>query len=154
MRTGQGSGGNARTEAMMPEIVSLTTMLLNASLKDAAVYAESAGRKTVAPRDIHLALMRLVVPNSVFWTAESFETDAAETRELLFGDYESDEEAETELPMADADDEVEKWVPSDDVSQLAVEMNNAQTAFDAWHPDAPLLQAIKRATQNIVKSES
>jgi hypothetical protein len=158
LRTGLYSAEDPRTTDMMEQIICLVTMLLNAAVKDASVYAQAANRKCVSPRDIHLALMRLVVPNSAFWTQEAFQADADAMHHMLFGEEsgsDSDQDSDSAAgPAVLESEEEEDWVAAESSCAVTTEMNEAEAAFTAWLPDGPLLQALKRATENIICTAS
>ena len=140
MRTGRAPIGltNAQQEVIEQVIGVLATMMEQA-LRDAAAYVQEAKRTVVMPRDVELALKRLVLPGSDYWKREDLCQTARTYRQEMFSNNSESASSEDEWIVDLASD----WTEASG-SQFAESMNSAPARFDAWQPEIPFMQALKR----------
>lgn len=151
MRTGRGAFSNAAQQDLMEQTMAIIASMMEQAARDALLYTAEARRTVVMPRDIELALKRLVLPGSAYWKRDDLCEDTKRIRADLFdsstsSDSESDESWVVEPPN-------EVWTETAQ-SALTREMNAAPAKFEEWNPDIPFMQALKRAVNSATQSIS
>ena len=152
MRTGRGAFSTAAQQDLMEQTMAIIASMMEQAARDALLYTAEARRTVVMPRDIELALKRIVLPGSAYWKRDDLSEDTKRIRADLFdsstsSDSESDESWVLELPPDEA------WTETAQ-SALTREMNAAPAKFEDWNPDIPFMQALKRAVISATQSIS
>ena len=127
---------------MVEQTLAILASMMQQAVHDATLYCAEAKRTVIMPRDIELALKRLVLPGSAYWTRDDLSEEAREIRQHMFADASSEESDSGESWVTDVGDV--EWTETAQ-SDLTREMNAAPAKFDKWQPDIPFMQAIKRA---------
>jgi histone H3/H4 len=147
MRTGLDDGQMTTAQQdTMEQVMAVVASMMQQAVCDAAAYVAQAQRTVILPRDIELALKRLVLPGSAYWRNDALVEDTAAIRRDLFSGEDDD------FQMVDAEDA--EVLPEDVCwteargSTLACEMNAAPARFAEWKPDNPFMAAVKRATEH------
>jgi histone H3/H4 len=146
MRTGLIQEPLNASQDAIEQVMGVVATMLEQAIRDAAAYAAQAQRSTVQPRDLELALKRLVLPGSEYWTNPELPAEAAAARAALCTPDSEASSDELDEPASGDPLETEIWVQAEG-SKLVDEMNAAPELFNAWNPDSPLLAALKRATE-------
>ena len=144
LRTGRANCVTNMQQDMVEQTLAIIASMMQQAAHDATLYCAEARRTVILPRDIELALKRLVLPGSAYWTRDDLPEEARQIRQRLFADTGSSEEES---------DSGDSWVTEigDPVwsetagSDLTREMNAAPALFDTWQPDIPFMQAVKSA---------
>lgn len=132
-------------ESMVLKLVSLVAAMVRHATHTAALYAEHAGRRAVAPGDVHRALRHEA---RHFFHRASLEQDVEEMEQMIVGsssEGESDDETETE-----SESEPEDYSPSTCQCEACVEINRAWDTWEEWHPEDEAEQFVKRAVDKTV----
>jgi histone H3/H4 len=76
---------------MLEQTLAIIASMMQQAAHDATLYCAEAKRIVVMPRDIELALKRLVLPGSAYWTRDDLSEEAQQIRHRLFVDASSEE---------------------------------------------------------------
>jgi histone H3/H4 len=142
LRAGRAQCVSNMQRDMVEQTLAIIASMMQQAAHDATLYCAEAKRKVIMPRDIELALKRLVLPGSAYWTRDNLPEEAQLIRERLFSaasSSESDSDDSWVTDVADAE-----WSATAD-SDLTREMNAAPALFEKWQPDIPFMQAVKSA---------
>jgi histone H3/H4 len=143
LRAGRANCMSNIQQDMIEQTLAILASMMQQAAHDATLYCAEAKRTVIMPRDIELALKRLVLPGSAYWTRDDLSKEAQQIREHLFAADSSDTESDSgDSWVTDVGDA--EWSETA-ASKLTQEMNAAPTKFDKWQPDIPFMQAIKRA---------
>ena len=149
MRTGRGPFSSAAQQDFMEQTLAIIASMMNQAARDATLYTAEAKRTVVTSRDVELALKRLVLPGSAYWKRDDLSEETQRIRNDLFdSDTSSDSDESWVVEVAE-----EAWTETEQ-SPLTREMNAAPAKFDAWEPDIPFMQALKRAVITATQSSS
>ena len=149
MRTGRGPFSSAAQQDFMEQTLAIIASMMNQAARDATLYTAEAKRTVVTSRDVELALKRLVLPGSAYWKRDDLSEETQRIRNDLFdSDTSSDSDESWVVEVAE-----EAWTETGQ-SPLTREMNAAPAKFDAWEPDIPFMQALKRAVITATQSSS
>ena len=135
----------------MQQTLAIIASMMNQAARDATLYTAEAKRTVVMPRDVELALKRLVLPGSAYWKRDDLSEDTRRIRADLF---DSDTSSGSESDESWVVDVAEQAWTETGQSPLTREMNAAPAKFDAWEPDIPFMQALKRAVITATQSFS
>ena len=149
MRTGRAACTSAAQQDFMEQTLAIIASMMNQAARDATLYTAEAKRTVVTSRDVELALKRLVLPGSAYWKRDDLSEETQRIRNDLFdSDTSSDSDESWVVEVAE-----EAWTETEQ-SPLTREMNAAPAKFDAWEPDIPFMQALKRAVITATQSSS
>lgn len=149
MRTGRGAFSSAAQQDFMEQTLAIIASMMNQAARDATLYTAEAKRTVVTSRDVELALKRLVLPGSAYWKRDDLSEETKRIRNDLFDSgTSSDSDESWVVEVAE-----EAWTETEQ-SALTREMNAAPAKFDAWEPDIPFMQALKRAVITATQSSS
>ena len=151
MRTGRGAFSSAAQQDFMEQTLAIIASMMNQAARDATLYTAEAKRTVVMPRDVELALKRLVLPGSAYWKRDDLSQETQRIRNDLFDSGTSSGSESDESWVVEVADEA--WTETGQ-SPLTREMNAAPAKFDAWEPDIPFMQALKRAVITATQSSS
>ena len=151
MRTGRVPCSSAAQQDFMEQTLAILASMMKQAACDATLYTAEAKRTVVLPRDIELALKRLVLPGSAYWQREDLSEDTKRIRSDLFESDASSGSESDESWIVEVADEV--WTETGQ-SPLTREMNAAPSKFDEWQPDIPFMQALKNAVTSATQSFS
>jgi histone H3/H4 len=126
---------------MLEQTLAIIASMMQQAAHDATLYCAEAKRIVVMPRDIELALKRLVLPGSAYWTRDDLSEEAQQIRHRLFVDASSEESDSGDSWVTDVGGEWSETAESD----LTREMNAAPALFDKWQPEIPFMQSVKQA---------
>ena len=141
MRTGRTACVVDAQQDMLEQTLSILASMMQQAAHDAALYCAEAKRTAIMPRDIELALKRLVLPGSAYWRRADLCAEARQIRQRLFEEDSEDSDSGDSWVMDVGDAEWTEAAQSD----LTREMNAAPARFAHWQPDNPFMVAIKRA---------
>jgi|EP01047_Picozoa_sp_COSAG01_P043041 histone H3/H4 len=116
---------------MLEQTLAIIASMMQQAAHDATLYCAEAKRIVVMPRDIELALKRLVLPGSAYWTRDDLSEEAQQIRHRLFVDASSEESDSGDSWVTDVGGEWSETAESD----LTREMNAAPALFDKWQPE-------------------
>jgi histone H3/H4 len=126
---------------MLEQTLAIIASMMQQAAHDATLYCAEAKRIVVMPRDIELALKRLVLPGSAYWTRDDLSEETQQIRHRLFVDASSEESDSGDSWVTDVGGEWSETAESD----LTREMNAAPALFDKWQPEIPFMQSVKQA---------
>jgi histone H3/H4 len=126
---------------MLEQTLAIIASMMQQAAHDATLYCAEAKRIVVMPRDIELALKRLVLPGSAYWTRDDLSEEAQQIRHRLFVDASSEESDSGDSWVTDVGGEWSETAESD----LTREMNAAPALFDKWQPEIPFMHSVKQA---------
>jgi hypothetical protein len=100
--------------------------MMQQAAHDATLYCAEARRTVILPRDIELALKRLVLPGSTgvlaYWSRDNLPEEAQQIRHRLFVDASSEES-----------DSGDSWVKLRALYRLHATMLDLDLAWDRYH---------------------
>ena len=144
LRTGRTNCVTSMQRDMAEQTLAIIASMMQQAAHDATLYCAEAKRTVIMPRDIELALKRLVLPGSTYWTRDDLPEEARQIRQRLFADTDaSSEESDSGDSWVTEVGDAE-WSETAR-SDLTREMNAAPALFDKWQPDVPFMQAVKSA---------
>ena len=96
MKAGRGDGAMPPDPEVVLAMTSVLCVFLEAAMRDAAAYAEAAGRRRVTDRDVSMAMKAQAVPSNAFWDRPDMAAEFGAHRAGLLEDMarESDDEEE------------------------------------------------------------
>ena len=147
MKAGRGDGAMPPDPEVVLAMTSVLCVFLEAAMRDAAAYAEAAGRRCVADRDVSMAMKAQAVPSNAFWDRPDMAAEFGAHRAGLLEDMarESDEEEEEGELAAQADGEAERWTRAPSGVAIADRLHAAESEFAHWAPTEPLEMAVRNA---------
>jgi hypothetical protein len=74
------------------QTLAIIASMMQQAAHDATLYCAEARRTVILPRDIELALKRLVLPGSAYWSWDSLPEEAQRIRQRLFADTDASNE--------------------------------------------------------------
>jgi histone H3/H4 len=92
LRTGRTNCVTNMQRDMAEQTLAIIASMMQQAAHDATLYCAEARRTVILPRDIELALKRLVLPGSAYWTRDDLPEEARQIRQRLFADTGSSEE--------------------------------------------------------------
>ena len=84
MRAGRANCMSNIQQDMIEQTLAILASMMQQAAHDATLYCAEAKRTVIMPRDIELALKRLVLPGSAYWTRDDLSEEAQQIREHLF----------------------------------------------------------------------
>ena len=135
LRTGRTNCVTSMQRDMAEQTLAIIASMMQQAAHDATLYCAEARRTVILPRDIELALKRLVLPGSAYWTRDDLPEEARRIRQRLFADTGSSEESDSGDSWVTEIGDAE-WSETAG-SDLTREMNAAPALFDKWQPDVP-----------------
>ena len=84
MRAGRANCMSNIQQDMIEQTLAILASMMQQAAHDATLYCAEAKRTVIMPRDIELALKRLVLPGSAYWTRDDLSKEAQQIREHLF----------------------------------------------------------------------
>eukprot|EP01047_Picozoa_sp_COSAG01_P054305 COSAG01_NODE_5920_length_3955_cov_7.103502_4_plen_135_part_00 len=79
MRAGRATCISNIQQDMIEQTLAILASMMQQAAHDATLYCAEAKRTVIMPRDIELALKRLVLPGSAYWTRDDLSEEAAVT---------------------------------------------------------------------------
>jgi histone H3/H4 len=98
---------------MLEQTLAIIASMMQQAAHDATLYCAEAKRIVVMPRDIELALKRLVLPGSAYWTRDDLSEEAQQIRHRLFVDASSEESDSGDSWVTDVGGEWSETAESD-----------------------------------------
>ena len=83
MRAGRANCMSNIQQDMIEQTLAILASMMQQAAHDATLYCAEAKRTVIMPRDIELALKRLVLPGSAYWTRDDLSEEAQQIREHL-----------------------------------------------------------------------
>jgi histone H3/H4 len=143
LRTGRTNCVTNMQQDMAEQTLAIIASMMQQAAHDATLYCAEARRTVILPRDIELALKRLVLPGSAYWSRDNLPEEAQRIRQRLFADTDSSEESDSgDSWVTEIGDTVWSETAGSDLTR---EMNVAPALFDKWQPDIPFMHAVKSA---------
>jgi hypothetical protein len=142
MQTGRVHCASAVQQDTAEQTLCILASILQQATRDATLYVVEAQRTVILPRDIELALKRLVLPGSAYWKRTDLSEEAQQLRTRLFASGDCSSESDEDW-VTDIDD---VWTQTAR-SPLTREMNAAPARFADWEPDIPFMKSLKQAVQ-------
>ena len=84
LRAGRANCMSNIQQDMIEQTLAILASMMQQAAHDATLYCAEAKRTVIMPRDIELALKRLVLPGSAYWTRDDLSEEAQQIREHLF----------------------------------------------------------------------
>jgi hypothetical protein len=81
---------------MIEQMLAILASMMQQAAHDATLYCAEAKITLIMPRDIELALKRLVLPGSAYWTRDDLLEEAQKIREHLFATDSSGTESDSD----------------------------------------------------------
>ena len=139
-----GLGGPAPPDPQVVLAMQATLCVFcEAATRDAALYAEAAGRSVVTARDVAMGLKAQAVPSAAFWERPALVHEFAEHREGLLDDMRREQEHEEE--EQEHEEEEVAWTRAPDGTAIADRLHAAEAEFDEWNPTDQVELAVRRA---------
>ena len=91
LRTGRTNCVTNMQQDMVEQTLAIIASMMQQAAHDATLYCAEARRTVILPRDIELALKRLVLPGSAYWSRDNLPEEAQQIRHRLFVDASSEE---------------------------------------------------------------
>ena len=95
LRTGRTNCVTNMQRDMTEQTLAIIASMMQQAAHDATLYCAEAKRTVIMPRDIELALKRLVLPGSAYWTRDDLPEEARQIRQRLFADTDASSEEST-----------------------------------------------------------
>ena len=95
LRAGRANCMSNIQQDMIEQTLAILASMMQQAAHDATLYCAEAKRTVIMPRDIELALKRLVLPGSAYWTRDDLSEEAQQIREHLFAADSSDTESDS-----------------------------------------------------------
>ena len=87
LRTGRTNCVTSMQRDMAEQTLAIIASMMQQAAHDATLYCAEAKRTVIMPRDIELALKRLVLPGSAYWTRDDLPEEARQIRQRLFVEW-------------------------------------------------------------------
>ena len=75
---------------MVEQTLAILASMMQQAAHDATLYCAEAKRTVIMPRDVELALKRLVLPGSAYWARDDLSEETREIRQHMFTDASSE----------------------------------------------------------------
>ena len=92
LRTGRTNCVTNMQRDMAEQTLAIIASMMQQAAHDATLYCAEAKRTVIMPRDIEVALKRLVLPGSAYWTRDDLPEEARQIRQRLFADTDASSE--------------------------------------------------------------
>jgi hypothetical protein len=126
LRTGRTNCVTNMQQDMVEQTLAIIASMMQQAAHDATLYCAEARRTVILPRDIELALKRLVLPGSTgvlaYWSRDNLPEEAQQIRHRLFVDASSEES-----------DSGDSWVKLRALYRLHATMLDLDLAWDRYH---------------------
>jgi histone H3/H4 len=145
LRAGRANCMSNIQQDMIEQTLAILASMMQQAAHDATLYCAEAKRTVIMPRDIELALKRLVLPGSAYWTRDDLSKEAQQIREHLFTADSSDTESDSgDSWVTDVGDA--EWSETAASKLTQVQMKETTPSFrhlkqiwrhEQWKPERP-----------------